>query len=268
MLEAGAAAKQLTAYDNGMNPTHASAILELLVPDSSIGSDELLADIAGLSLQQVLVTAELVVIALATSGDRAVCPRCGQASARVHSRYRRTLADLPFQGRRVCLLLSSRRFFCSTADCPRRIFVERLPRLADPGARTTARLRNAHTSLGIALGGEAGARLARRLAMHTSPDTLLRRVKAFPGSLTPPARVVGVDDWAWRKGWRYGTILIDLERRRVLDVLPDRESATLQAWLKDRPEIEIISRDRSGAYAQAAGMRRRRPGKWPTVGIY
>jgi len=142
-----------------------------------------------------------------------------------------------------------------------------LPLLAAAGARTTVRLRDAHTSLGFALGGEAGARLSRRLAMTTSPDTLLRRVKASPGGATTPPRVLGIDDWAWRKGRRHGTILIDLERSRVLDLLPDRESATLQTWLKDRPEIEIISRDRSGAYAlRQPALRHLRPSKWPTVG--
>ena len=101
--------------------------------------------------------------------------------------------------------------------------------------------------------GEAGAHLSRRLAMTISPDTLLRRIKASPGSATPSPRIIGIDDWAWRKGQRYGTILVDLERSRVIDLLPDRDGATLQTWLNNHPEIEIISRDRSGAYAQAGG---------------
>jgi hypothetical protein len=102
------------------------------------------------------------------------------------------------------------------------------------------------------MGGEAGSRLAQQLAMPTSPDTLLRRVKQCPDEPVPIPRIIGIDDWAWRKGRRYGTIIIDLERSKVLDLLPDRESQTLQSWLKDQPQIEVISRDRSGTYAQAA----------------
>jgi transposase len=119
-------------------------------------------------------------------------------------------------------------------------------------ARTTDALRRAHYDLGLALGGEAGARLADRLAMPTSPDTILRRVKQFPRKPPLPPRVVGIDDWAWRKGQRYGTILIDQERRKVLDLLPDRTSETLQTWLKGHPQIEVITRDRSSTYSQAA----------------
>ena len=145
-----------------------------------------------------------------------------------------------------------RRFVCPRSDCPRRIFAERLPGFAAPRARTTDRLRQTQTDIGSSLGGEAGSRLAARMGMATSPDTLLRRVKRLKNEPAGPPRVVGIDDWAWRKGQRYGTIVVDLERSDVIDLLPDRDADTVAAWLKAHPGVEVVSRDRSAAYAQAA----------------
>jgi transposase len=130
------------------------------------------------------------------------------------------LADLPWQDRQVRIQLKVRRFFCVTADCPKTTFAERLPEIAAVYARSTTRLHEALCLIGCALGGQAGARLATPLGMPTSPDTLLRRVKVSHRSLPVSVRVLGVDDWAWKKGQRYGTILCDLERRGVIDLLP------------------------------------------------
>ena len=207
---------------------------------------------AGLRLDDLVLTPTTAVALLVSVAATARCPRCGTASDRVHSRYRRTVADLPCQDRPVALRLVVRRFRCPRPDCTRAVFCERLPGLLDAHARCTARLTEAHRAVGFALGGEAGARLAERLDMPTSPDTLLRRIKAAPDEPAPPPRFVGIDDWAIRKGQCYGTIVIDLERGRVLDLLPGRDGEALKAWLRRHPGVEVITRDRWLAFAQAA----------------
>jgi len=206
----------------------------------------------GLRLDDLVRTPTTVVALLVSTFSSAACPRCGTTSDRIHSHYRRLVADLPCHGRILVLRLLVRRFRCINPACTQHIFCERLPQLLQAHARSTLRLSDAHRVIGFALGGEAGSRLADQLDMPTSPDTLLRRVKNAPDEPAPPPRYVGVDDWAIRKGHRYGTILIDLERGSVLDILPGRDGAALKSWLKEHPGVEVITRDRAAAYAQAA----------------
>jgi transposase len=213
---------------------------------------ELLAAPEGSCLVRACLDVENLTVHLATAAPAAACPLCGYDTRRVHSRYTRRLDDLPCLGRCVRLQVAVRRFVCPQLDCPRRIFAERLPGFVAPWARTTDRLCRTQADIGSSLGGEAGSRLAARMAITTSPDTLLRRVKLLKNEPAEPPRVVGIDDWAWRKGQRYGTIVVDLERSDVIDLLPDRDAETVAAWLKAHPGVEVVSRDRSATYAQAA----------------
>ena len=214
----------------------------------------LLPDLARLILQDVLIDGERITLIARATGSPSFCPQCGEPSTRVHSRYTRTLADLPWQGRAVRIELTVRRFFCLAAECSRQTFAERLPEVAAVSARTTVRLQAAHQLIGQALGGEAGVRLAAPLGMAASPDTLLRRVRRALLPQQPAVRVLGVDDWAWKKGQRYGTILCDLERRRPVDLLPERSADSFARWLEAHPEVEIISRDRGDEYIKGANQ--------------
>lgn len=205
-----------------------------------------------LRIDQVSATASVLVVQVVSTQVVSGCPLCGQASAQIHSRYQRMVADVPCGNRPVRLQLEVRKFFCRTATCPRKIFTERLPDLVQPSARLTNRLRLALQAVGVATGGEVGARLAPQLSMQATPSTLLRYLRVLSSLPARPVRVVGVDDWAYKRGSTYGTILVDLERHQVIDLLPDRSSETVKVWLQGHPEIEVISRDRASSYADAA----------------
>jgi transposase len=212
----------------------------------------LLPEAQGLRLENIAIDAKTVSLSVASTRPSASCPVCGHETTRLHSHYRRTVADLPWGARSVRLSLLVRRFRCSAPECPRRIFAERLASVLEPYARKTTRLHEILRLVGFALGGEGGARLLWRLSMRASPSTLLRYVRGAPSVVHPPPNAVGIDDWAFRRSHRYGTIIVDLERHKVIDLLEDREAGSVFAWLKRHPEIRIIARDRGGAYAEAA----------------
>lgn len=206
----------------------------------------------GLTVEGIEISDGLITVMARSSLRSSACPGCGVVSVSVHSRYVRTLADLPSHGLAVSLQLRTRRFRCGTIGCPVEIFAERFdPSIAQRFGRRTERLEGIVHHIGVAFGGRPGQRTARRLALPVSRDTLLRVVRRRAPSTDEAPRVIGIDDWAWRKGHRYGTLVCDLEQRRIIDVLPDRETATVQAWLAARPSIEIIARDRGGGYGPA-----------------
>ena len=207
----------------------------------------------GLKAERVELVDDRVLIHARAAPGAAACPRCGEISRRVHSRYQRRLADLPAHGRQVRLVLSARRFRCRSVSCRTRIFAERFaPAIAQPYARRTGRLQDLVRHLGLALGGGQPRPWPHDCSCRSSRGHLASR--SVRTAMRPPAsapRVIGIDDWAWRRGQRYGTVICDLERRQIIDLLPDREPATVEAWLKAQPQIEVVVRDRNGGYGGA-----------------
>ena len=208
---------------------------------------------SGLAVESVSYSLGSIILTTRSEALMARCPLCGAASRRIHSRYARQVADLPCAGRQVRLRVITRRFVCEVPHCRRRIFAERFGDDVLPNrSRRTARLECIVHHLGLALGGRPAASFAKRLMLPVSNDTLLRVVRRRTCPRTEPLVVAGIDDWAFRKNHRYGTIVCDLEHRRTVALLPDREIATVRAWLSDHPEIMVVSRDRGGGYGEAA----------------
>jgi transposase len=206
----------------------------------------------GLELESLSVETGHVSICARSGARRRTCPVCGGGSSRVHSRYVRTVSDLPWHGICVTFKIRARRFFCEKSSCQRKIFCERLPDVA-ARARKTVRLEEALLAIALELGGRAGARLAVELGIVTARDALLRRIKAAPLPEVGKVRVLGVDDFAFKKGSTYGTILVNLERHEVVDLLPERSQESLVAWFRSHPaaeEVEVATRDRSNIYRE------------------
>jgi transposase len=208
----------------------------------------------GLRVERIEPQGDLLAIAVVSERPSSCCPLCAQASSLVHSQYQRTLRDVPCGGRKVVLHLSVRKFFCRTPDCARKIFTERLPTFVEPWAQVTTRLFEAVQAIGLATSGELGTRLADRIGFHTSPTTMLGRIMALAPYSSPPIACLGIDDWSFRRGHKFGTILVDLTTHTIIDLLADRSTETSAAWMRKHPEIEVVSRDRGEEYAAAARL--------------
>jgi transposase len=205
-----------------------------------------------MQIEQIQITENGLVIEVAATTSTSCCPVCSQASSSVHCHYRRILRDVPCAGRPVQLRLTVRKFTCRNPCCPRKVFAERLPDLVEPFARMTLRYGQQIASIGLATCGKGGARLAARLGIRTTRQTILRRIMALPDFPAESILFLGIDDFSFLRGRRFGTILVNLETRHVVDLLPDRKAETSAAWMRQYPDLKAVSRDRGGDYAAAA----------------
>jgi hypothetical protein len=207
---------------------------------------------AALQITAAEVTPQRIVVDLQTTALTVDCPTCQLTAQRVHSHYQRRLADLPLAHTPVQLQLHLRRFRCDNLHCRRTTFTEPVPGLVTPYARRSRRLRAEQRQIALDLGGEPGARLARRQGMTVSPDTLLRLARSLPEGEAPSPRCLGLDDFALRKGQIYGTLFVDLEAHQPIDLIPERSAEAVEQWLLAHPGVEVITRDRSTEYADGA----------------
>jgi transposase len=206
----------------------------------------------GMQIAQIQITENGLVIQIAATTPTSCCPLCAEISSSIHCHYQRTLRDAPCAGRRVQLLLTVRKFTCRNPYCERKVFTERLPTEVSPWARMTIRCCQQITSIGLATCGKGGKKLAARLGMQTSRNTILRRIMELPDPSLRSVVFLGIDDFSFRRGYRFGTILVNLESHRVVDLLPDRQAETAAQWMRHQPDLAVVSRDRGGEYASAA----------------
>jgi transposase len=206
----------------------------------------------GMCVERIQITEQGLVIEVEASHPTSCCPLCAQTSDSIKTHYRRVVRDAPCAGRQVQLVLTMRKFYCRNPYCSQKVFTERLPAFVEPWARMTIRCCQQITSLGLATCGKGGARLAARLGIQTTRPTILRHIMCLPDTFTQSVVYLGIDDFAFRRGYRFGTILVNLESHRIVDLLPDRQAETAARWMRQQPDLAVVSRDRGGEYASAA----------------
>jgi transposase len=205
-----------------------------------------------LDADSIEVHDQTIIVYLHTTSPTAACPQCGTVGSRVHSRYQRTIADVAFGRRNLVLKLLVRKWICPEASCSRHIFAERFPELVQRYARMTDRLIKALQSAGVITNGADAAQIASSFGVPTTAKTIIRRVLQLPLPSEGSVHKVGIDEWAWKKGQCYGTILVDLEKRRIVQLLAECSVEMSQAWLRQHPEIDLVSRDRGKLFREAA----------------
>lgn len=206
----------------------------------------------GLRITEVCHQESGLLISVLSERLSASCPLCHQESTSVHSRYLRRLRDVPCTGQSVSLHLRVHKFFCRNPECQRKIFTERLPTFVGPWAQMTVRLIALLQAVGLATSGSLGSRLAARLGIETSWMTILRRIMTLPTPASRAVTALGIDDFSFKRGRTFGTILVDLSSHQVIDLLPERTVESAVTWIQNHPELEYVSRDRGNDYAQAA----------------
>jgi transposase len=208
----------------------------------------------GLEIIMLSATKQEVQIRVISNRLSCACPRCSKPSSAIHSYYRRKPLELPCAGQVIHLELSVKKFFCREKECSQKIFAERLPAFLEPSSRLTVRLRTIVQAIVGAFNAKAGARLGAQLGIQLSRTTFLHSLKQVQIPSVGQVEHVGIDDFAWKRGKRYGTVIVDLDSHCIIDLLPDRETESVKKWLESHPEIEVVSRDRGGAYADGAAQ--------------
>src|SRR6266700_2265165 len=207
-----------------------------------------------LEMTSLSETSEELLLRVSSRRPNSLCPHCSTPSSAIHSSYRRHPWDLPCTGRPIRVLLTVRKFFCRNPTCSCTVFTERLPDFIEVSSRLTMRMRTSVQEIGFATCGKGGERLSDKLGMPISDASVLWSLFLVPLPEVGRVRVVGVDDWSWRRGKRFGSILVNLETHKIVDLLADREAESVRQWLAAHPEVDVVSRDRGKMYIDGATL--------------